>query len=395
MLWAAPAGAQVSRLETIPLCPGLTVVTAINDKGGDYESIKTVEAMTTEAVRITYSSEAMVQDLFDVAPSLRTTNLVRSVRVEDLVSAQSYLQRFTEHTPELVPGTTAIGTSTAVVEALRAHGRVRFSVFGPFAGAVPLDRDVHPNVYDNEMTTEVRRVGTESVRVTVNGQLVELPALKVEGNFFGDQSEFYFLDDPANPLTLKFRIGIRPPDLAKVEMALAMGEPPPTSGDRETLQVVRITHRCVVPRSAAAGDGSGAATGGADMPVSAAEASGLERALAESGRAEVYDIYFTFNSAEIRPESEPTLREIGEMMARHPDWRLGIAGHTDSIASDAYNLDLSKRRAAAVKDALTARYRVAAGRLTSTGYGESQPKDSNETLEGRARNRRVELVRRP
>ncbi len=82
-------------------------------------------------------------------------------------------------------------------------------------------------------------------------------------------------------------------------------------------------------------------------------------------------------------------------MARRPDWELSIEGHTDNIGSDSDNLDLSRRRAAAVKDALVARHRIAANRLATGGYGESRPRDTNDTLEGRARNRRVELVRLP
>ena len=70
-------------------------------------------------------------------------------------------------------------------------------------------------------------------------------------------------------------------------------------------------------------------------------------------------------------------------------------GHTDGIGGDQFNLGLSGRRSTAVKDALTKRYGVAATRLTTAGFGKSQPKDTNETLEGRARNRRVELVRIP
>jgi outer membrane protein OmpA-like peptidoglycan-associated protein len=80
-------------------------------------------------------------------------------------------------------------------------------------------------------------------------------------------------------------------------------------------------------------------------------------------------------------------------MKKHPDWRLGIEGHTDNIASDRFNLDLSRRRAAAVKDALVTRHGIDAARLTTGGAGESRPLDTNDTLEGRARNRRVELVR--
>jgi outer membrane protein OmpA-like peptidoglycan-associated protein len=89
------------------------------------------------------------------------------------------------------------------------------------------------------------------------------------------------------------------------------------------------------------------------------------------------------------------LRDIQEILRRHPDWKLSIAGHTDSIGGDAPNLDLSKRRAAAVKTALVSRFGVSSGRLTTNGYGKSQPVDTNETPEGRARNRRVELVKLP
>ena len=72
---------------------------------------------------------------------------------------------------------------------------------------------------------------------------------------------------------------------------------------------------------------------------------------------------------------------------------LKVDGHTDNIGGDGYNLDLSRRRSAAVKAALAERYRIAADRLTPDGFGASRPKASNDTLSGRAQNRRVELVR--
>jgi OOP family OmpA-OmpF porin len=80
------------------------------------------------------------------------------------------------------------------------------------------------------------------------------------------------------------------------------------------------------------------------------------------------------------------------VLRRHRDWQLRIAGHTDGIGGDRQNLDLSKRRGAAVKDALVKRYGIDAGLLSTTGFGKSQPKDTNDTVEGRAHNRRVELV---
>jgi outer membrane protein OmpA-like peptidoglycan-associated protein len=81
-------------------------------------------------------------------------------------------------------------------------------------------------------------------------------------------------------------------------------------------------------------------------------------------------------------------------MRRNPDWQLAIEGHTDNVASDKYNLDLSARRAAAVRAALGTQFGIAGTRLTTAGLGESRPQDRNDTMEGRARNRRVELVRR-
>jgi outer membrane protein OmpA-like peptidoglycan-associated protein len=119
----------------------------------------------------------------------------------------------------------------------------------------------------------------------------------------------------------------------------------------------------------------------------------LEKSLAATGRADVYDIYFSFNSDQIREESEPRLKEIAEALNKHSDWKLSVEGHTDGVGAAAYNLDLSRRRAAAVKDALVKRYKIDPSRLTTTGFGSSRPKDTNDTLAGRARNRRVELVR--
>jgi OOP family OmpA-OmpF porin len=141
------------------------------------------------------------------------------------------------------------------------------------------------------------------------------------------------------------------------------------------------------------GGGAGQEPGGALVPGSGANA--LEQALATTGKVDVYSVYFSFNSDVIRDESEPTIKEIADVLKRHPDWRLAVNGHTDSIGGDQFNLDLSKRRSASVKDALVKRLAIGSNRLATSGFGKSQPKDTNDTLEGRARNRRVELVRLP
>ncbi len=127
--------------------------------------------------------------------------------------------------------------------------------------------------------------------------------------------------------------------------------------------------------------------------ISFPEASKLEASLEKERKVDVYGIYFDFASDAIRPESEPILKEIAEVLARNAEWTLSINGHTDNIGGDTSNLDLSRRRSEAVRKALTERYAIAPGRLTTSGYGASQPKATNDTIEGRAQNRRVELIR--
>ena len=119
----------------------------------------------------------------------------------------------------------------------------------------------------------------------------------------------------------------------------------------------------------------------------------VEKQLIEDKRAVTYGIYFDFNKDTLKPESGPVLKEIADAMTHNPDWKLTVEGHTDNIGGDVYNLDLSKRRAAAVKEALVSQYNIAPDRLLTNGFGASRPVAPNDTLEGRARNRRVELVR--
>jgi outer membrane protein OmpA-like peptidoglycan-associated protein len=111
-------------------------------------------------------------------------------------------------------------------------------------------------------------------------------------------------------------------------------------------------------------------------------------------RAPIYGIYFEFASAELKPASQPTLKQIAAVMRQHPDWTLTIEGHTDSIGGAEKNLDLSNRRAEAVRKELIQHYGVAASRLGIQGYGLKRPVETNATIEGRARNRRVELARK-
>lgn len=110
------------------------------------------------------------------------------------------------------------------------------------------------------------------------------------------------------------------------------------------------------------------------------------------GRVATQGILFDTGSDRIRPESTPTLDEIGRMLADHPDLRIVIEGHTDSVGDDAYNLDLSKQRAESVRRYMVETFKVTEDRLQAEGFGETKPVDSNDTPEGRQNNRRVELV---
>jgi uncharacterized membrane protein YgcG len=379
-------------------------VTAVAQPTGDYESIKTVQSVTDGGIQVKYSSEAMVQELTDNEPHLQQTNVTRTMRRADLRDATLYMQVFSPMVPEVIPETTAIGTSAAVLNALKTKGESDFGiVIANFYDKTGVNRDEHPNVYDNQELGTLTRVGKAPVMlpVIVNGVPTTLPAIQAAGELVMDKSEFFFLDDPANPLTLKFRIGIG--DSVSVSKDGKLAE-----SDRDVLQVIKITAPCVsapLQNGGGPGGGGGGAGGGGGGAGGAGGGSGggggaagggssqIERELAESGKADVYSIYFTFNSDVLRPESEPTLKEIADVLKKHSDWKLGVDGHTDGIGSDDYNLDLSKRRAAAVRAALVTRYGIAGARLTTAGYGKTQPKDTNATLEGRAKNRRVELVK--
>jgi len=124
------------------------------------------------------------------------------------------------------------------------------------------------------------------------------------------------------------------------------------------------------------------------------EASDMQRDLAAQGRVAVYGILFDFDSDQMRPDSRPQLDEIGKLLSESPELKVLIVGHTDGQGAYDYNLDLSKRRAASVVDALIGEYRIDGGRLTPVGVGMAAPVATNRSEDGRALNRRVELVER-
>jgi OOP family OmpA-OmpF porin len=119
----------------------------------------------------------------------------------------------------------------------------------------------------------------------------------------------------------------------------------------------------------------------------------LYKALEESGRVTADGIFFDTNSDRLRPESDAVLAQIGDMMTKHADMRLGIEGHTDNVGAAAANLTLSQKRAAAVKAYLASKHGIDAVRLEAKGFGSAKPVAPNADEAGRQKNRRVELVK--
>ena len=338
-----PAGLDLARSPRIALAEGLTIVNAVVEDLGDYEVVMRVSVPAPERINVSYSATLPVDG--------KPTELHggRTVFARDLQSARIYKIRWLSGRSETARGTTALGLSKAVFEEVRNGGSSECSLssvdqvgssFGALGLATP------------EYEATLERVGSGPVPgpVLVDGQRVWIPSVRAKGTFEGltgdVEAEFWFLDDPDNPLTLRAVIGAA------------------------RLVVVRI-----------------------DRGASA-EGSRLEKALAaDDGVVELSGIYFEFASARLRPESEAAVGEAVSVLRRHPDWRVRFEGHTDSIGSAGANMTLSAARAEAVRQAILDRLGGGAGRLEAAGFGHTRARESNDTPEGRARNRRVEIVR--
>ena len=114
--------------------------------------------------------------------------------------------------------------------------------------------------------------------------------------------------------------------------------------------------------------------------------------IATTGHVAVYGIYFDHDSANIKPESQPSLKAIADMLKTNNSLKLYVVGHTDMTGGFDYNVGLSLKRAQAVVKALVNEYGIAAGRLAGKGAGPLCPVGSNKNESGKKLNRRVELV---
>jgi outer membrane protein OmpA-like peptidoglycan-associated protein len=122
-------------------------------------------------------------------------------------------------------------------------------------------------------------------------------------------------------------------------------------------------------------------------------AASLANDINRTGHASVYGIYFDTGKADVKPESDATLKEVAKLLQGDPKLKLYVVGHTDNVGTLASNMDLSKRRGDAVVKVLATKYEIAAARLSAQGDGPTAPVASNDSEDGRAKNRRVELVK--
>jgi len=123
-----------------------------------------------------------------------------------------------------------------------------------------------------------------------------------------------------------------------------------------------------------------------------ADASGIADELNKSGHMALYGIHFEAGKATILPDSESVLGEVAKMLQQNPDIKVSVEGHTDNVGSATSNQTLSEKRAQAVVAWLTA-HGIDASRLSAKGWGSNKPVEDNTTEDGRAKNRRVELVK--
>jgi len=132
--------------------------------------------------------------------------------------------------------------------------------------------------------------------------------------------------------------------------------------------------------------------GGQQAEDNTINANQMATQLADSGSVNIYGLHFATNSAVLNPDSFPTLDQIAQLLNSQPQLRLAVVGHTDNQGSGDYNLGLSQQRAFTVATTLVNKYGIAPQRLEPSGRGFSQPVASNDTADGRAQNRRVELI---
>ena len=324
------AGAQ-DTTPRIPLVTGLVLGSVLHSPLGEREDVLEIKSADTTGVHYAWHERT-------ISPEGDTTTGFRKrfVRASDLAGAPRFDDIFG---PDEVnrPGFTALSISSASAT----------PVGGFFAP--PRAR------YKGSLTRVSPQV--ERFPLLLNGSRTAVPALHLKGSFADgmrhSEWNLWVLADSTNPLLLK---------------SVLLGD---------VFQMVRAD----LPSElhADGGDLMGAKV--------------LDQELKAQCRLELPGVYFAFGTAIIDPISDGALADVARVLTARRAWTFTVEGHTDSVGTAVANQALSQRRAEAVRARLAERHGVDTHAWRAVGYGASRPRESNATIEGRARNRRVELVR--
>jgi outer membrane protein OmpA-like peptidoglycan-associated protein len=335
-----------------PVTPGVKIVLAVSNGGppqdrqvsehvaqGDYETIVTLGAVDSQGI-----SQTAFIDAEDGAGRRSQVNVPRQVLAADLAGSRTQVLGFLSSDEPILRGTTALGPSLLIMRELQESGSSNYS-FRNFSNR------------DAAKGSLKRGARTVKFPVLINGRRMELDAVVATGQMTAGSStrpvEQYIYNHSRHPISLRIAYGPRD-----------AGFPFKADFARD---VVRI-----------------------DFPVD--QAAAMTDAINKNCRIEVPGIYFDFDKASLMPQSRAALEQLAAVIRKIGSRHVSIEGHTDNIGGDSYNDQLSARRAAAVKSALTQDYAIQGASLSTRGVGSHRPIESNETLAGRARNRRVELV---
>ncbi len=396
----APSGGIAQEtVSHIPLVPGLVLLSSLHFPEGDRENVVEVGPVDSSGAWYTWR-------LFEVKTNGDTTTeqYGRHVRANDLAGAPRLDPVFKSSDPGERPGYTAFSLSSAVYVELRDRGTAAYSIttitdaggaFGAMMGGAK-DRER----YKGTLT----RVAPQPAPfpLLVDGRRVTVPSLHLRGSFAkGLQRrdyEFWVLADSAHPLLLKTLVEKRVYQLVRVNFPVELvggpdGDLAVGAGGGEMEGRGQAGGAGAGDGGGGGGAGQGGGGGGAGAGLGMGGAGELERELDAACRIELPGVYFAFNSAQIDPASDRSLAALARGLAEHPDWAMTVEGHTDSIGTVAANQKLSQRRAEAVRARLAERHGVNTSVWKAVGFGPSRPREPNTTLEGRARNRRVELAR--
>jgi OmpA family len=331
----AAGGAVIAKAAAarIPLVAGLTLSHTWKAQSGDYEHecLNQVESLDARGF--------LVKGSCPIGPNREIKRWSRRICWSDFANSYIYITGGEERYPKTFVGALQFSLSLSSFASLKLTGELRHRYLGPY--------DPEARFLDTDIDGIEKSEGAGTFSLIVNDRVVELPTIETVSfrQKDGELIRLKVLDDDAFPLVLDYYI--------------------------PTEKKFFITY----------------------TKVSFPEIVSLEKRLAVDKKTDVYGIYFDFAKSTLRSESQPVLHEIAAAMKDHPDWKLAINGHTDNVGVAAENLQLSQQRAQAVRTALVEQFKIDSARLSTDGFGAAQPKESNDTERGRARNRRVELVR--